>query len=59
MPGAAALKDSATLKSMVEKQAAEGRLHAAICAAPAVALGSWGLLKGVKVRPDNLMYDVI
>ncbi|CAO2833345.1 unnamed protein product [Amaranthus hypochondriacus] len=48
MPGAAALKDSATLKSMVEKQAAEGRLHAAICAAPAVALGSWGLLKGVK-----------
>ncbi|XP_021719216.1 protein DJ-1 homolog B-like [Chenopodium quinoa] len=48
MPGASTLKDSATLKSMVEKQAADGRLHAAICAAPAVALGSWGLLKGLK-----------
>lgn len=48
MPGAATLRDSATLKCMVEKQAADGRLHAAICAAPAVTLGSWGLLKGLK-----------
>ncbi|XP_048498782.1 protein DJ-1 homolog B isoform X2 [Beta vulgaris subsp. vulgaris] len=48
MPGATTLKDSATLRSMVEIQAADGRLHAAICAAPAVALGSWGLLKGLK-----------
>ncbi|KNA15229.1 hypothetical protein SOVF_100140 [Spinacia oleracea] len=48
MPGATSLKDSATLRSMVEKQAADGRLHAAICAAPAVALGSWGLLEGLK-----------
>ncbi|KMT13205.1 hypothetical protein BVRB_4g086090 [Beta vulgaris subsp. vulgaris] len=48
MPGATTLKESATLRSMVEKQAADGRLHAAICAAPAVALGSWGLLKGLK-----------
>lgn len=52
MPGATSLKDSATLRSMVEKQAADGRLHAAICAAPAVALGSWGLLEGLKVRSD-------
>jgi putative intracellular protease/amidase len=48
--GATALKDCKTLESMVTKQAAEGRLYAAICAAPAVALGSWGLLKGKKVR---------
>lgn len=48
MPGATALKDCRTLESMVKKQAANGRLYAAICAAPAVALGSWGLLKGKK-----------
>lgn len=34
----------------MKKQAEEGGLYAAICAAPAVALGSWGLLKGLKVR---------
>ncbi|KAK1393963.1 putative transcriptional regulator DJ-1 [Heracleum sosnowskyi] len=33
---------------IVKKQAAEGRLYAAICASPAVAFGSWGLLKGLK-----------
>lgn len=48
MPGASTLRDCAVLKGMVEKQAADGRLYAAICAAPAVALGSWGLLKGLK-----------
>ncbi|KAI5662419.1 hypothetical protein M9H77_21742 [Catharanthus roseus] len=46
MPGAATLKDCKTLENIVKKQAAEGRLYAAICAAPAVALGSWGLLIG-------------
>lgn len=34
----------------MKKQAEKGGLYAAICAAPAVALGSWGLLKGLKVR---------
>ncbi|CAI9757073.1 unnamed protein product [Fraxinus pennsylvanica] len=29
-------------------EAADGRPYAAICAAPAVALGAWGLLKGLK-----------
>ncbi|XP_074311146.1 protein DJ-1 homolog B [Silene latifolia] len=48
MPGAVALKDCHTLKNIVEEQAADGRLHAAICASPAVVLGSWGLLKGLK-----------
>ncbi|KAK2986612.1 hypothetical protein RJ640_004368 [Escallonia rubra] len=47
MPGAATFRDSKTLENMVKKQAADGRLYAAICAAPAVALGSWALLKGL------------
>ncbi|KAJ9153523.1 hypothetical protein P3X46_026951 [Hevea brasiliensis] len=48
LPGATNLKNSAALESMVKKQAADGRLYAAVCASPAVALGSWGLLKGLK-----------
>ncbi|KAL3631459.1 Protein DJ-1 B [Castilleja foliolosa] len=48
MPGATTLKDCTTLESLVKKQAVDGRPYAAICAAPAVALGSWGLLKGLK-----------
>ncbi|GER29172.1 class I glutamine amidotransferase-likesuperfamily protein [Striga asiatica] len=48
MPGATTLKDCTTLESMVKKQAADDRPYAAICAAPAVALGSWGLLSGLK-----------
>ncbi|KAL6543302.1 Protein DJ-1 B [Orobanche hederae] len=48
MPGAATLRDCTTLESMLKKQAADCWPYAAICAAPAVALGSWGLLKGLK-----------
>ncbi|PSS05859.1 Protein DJ-1 B like [Actinidia chinensis var. chinensis] len=48
IPGAASLRDCKILESMVNKQAADGRFYAAICAAPAVALGSWGLLKEKK-----------
>ncbi|KAL0320619.1 UNVERIFIED_CONTAM: protein DJ-1B [Sesamum radiatum] len=48
MPGAATFKDCKTLESIVKKQAENDRPYAAICAAPAVALGSWGLLKGLK-----------
>ncbi|GAB2231025.1 hypothetical protein Droror1_Dr00027312 [Drosera rotundifolia] len=48
MPGASNLKDSKVLRSLAEKQAADGRLNAAICAAPAIALGSWGLLDGLQ-----------
>ena len=56
MPGAATLRDCKELKDMVEKQAADGRFYAAICAAPAVALGSWGLLKGLKVRSAAALF---
>ncbi|KAM0003168.1 putative protein/nucleic acid deglycase DJ-1, class I glutamine amidotransferase [Helianthus debilis subsp. tardiflorus] len=48
MPGATNLRDNNTLQNIVKKQASEGRLYAAVCASPAVALGSWGLLKGLK-----------
>ncbi|KAG2681713.1 hypothetical protein I3843_11G157400 [Carya illinoinensis] len=48
MPGATNLRDCAILESLVKKQAADGRLYAAVCASPAVALGPWGVLKGLK-----------
>ncbi|XP_052178819.1 protein DJ-1 homolog A [Diospyros lotus] len=48
MPGAASLRDCKTLESIIQQQAADGRFYAAICAAPAVALGTWNLLKGKK-----------
>ncbi|RWW81210.1 hypothetical protein BHE74_00010420 [Ensete ventricosum] len=49
LPGSATLRDCGVLESIVKKQAEKGGFYAAICAAPAVALGSWGLLKGLKV----------
>ncbi|GAV64060.1 DJ-1_PfpI domain-containing protein [Cephalotus follicularis] len=48
MPGAANLKNCEVLETLMKKQAAAGRLYAAHCASPAVALGSWGLLNGLK-----------
>ncbi|KAK0600409.1 hypothetical protein LWI29_014660 [Acer saccharum] len=48
MPGATNLKGCGILENMMKKQAADGRLYAAVCASPAVVLGSWGLLKGLK-----------
>jgi 4-methyl-5(b-hydroxyethyl)-thiazole monophosphate biosynthesis len=46
MPGAANIAGSAAARSLAEAQLRSGRLVAAICAAPAVALAPWGLLKG-------------
>ncbi|CAN1271647.1 Protein DJ-1 homolog B [Linum perenne] len=48
IPGATNLRDCKELENMVKKQATDGRPYAAVCASPAVALGSWGLLKGLK-----------
>ncbi|RXH83987.1 hypothetical protein DVH24_026886 [Malus domestica] len=48
MPGATNLKNSEVLESLVKQQAANGKLYSAICASPAVALASWGVLKGLK-----------
>lgn len=48
MPGAEHLRDSAELIGMLKKQKAAGKLYAAICASPAVALYPHGLLEGVR-----------
>ncbi len=44
MPGAEHLRDSAILTGMLKDQKQSGRLYAAICASPAVAFGTHGLL---------------
>jgi len=48
MPGASNLAASALLGDMLKKQHTEGRMIAAICAAPAVVLHPLGLLGGEK-----------
>lgn len=45
-PGSRNLAASADVKGIVTRMFAEKRLVGAICAAPAVALGAWGLLEG-------------
>uniref|UniRef100_A0A453EE12 DJ-1/PfpI domain-containing protein n=1 Tax=Aegilops tauschii subsp. strangulata TaxID=200361 RepID=A0A453EE12_AEGTS len=49
VPGAANLGGRATLEGIVRKHVEKGGLFAAICAAPPLALASWGLLDGHKV----------
>ncbi|KAJ6805129.1 protein DJ-1-like protein C isoform X1 [Iris pallida] len=49
MPGSARLRDCEILREITSKQAEEKRLYGAICAAPAVALLPWGLLKGKQI----------
>ncbi|ESQ48478.1 hypothetical protein EUTSA_v10020891mg [Eutrema salsugineum] len=46
LPGGETLKNCKPLENMVKKQDTDGRLNAAICCAPALALGTWGLLEG-------------
>lgn len=46
MPGAERLRDSPALMSLLHSQADSGKLYAAICATPAVALEPNGFLKG-------------
>ena len=46
MPGASNLYDHEDLKEALISHCAQGRMTAAICAAPAVVLGQLGLLKG-------------
>ncbi|XP_047055100.1 protein DJ-1 homolog A-like [Lolium rigidum] len=64
MPGSANLRDCKVLEKMVKKHAEEGGLYGAICAAPAVALAHWGMLKGLKATcypsfMDKFPSDVI
>ena len=46
MPGAEYLRDCTILTDMLKAQKAAGKLYAAICASPAVALAPHGLLDG-------------
>nr|CAB3470593.1 unnamed protein product [Digitaria exilis] len=48
MPGSSTFRDCKLLENMVKKHVEKGKLYAAICAAPAMALGTWGLLHGLK-----------
>eukprot|EP00904_Undaria_pinnatifida_P001164 jgi/Undpi1/11048/HiC_scaffold_30.g13346.m2 len=48
MPGATHLKENAALEAILRKQHSDGRIVAAICAAPAVVLAAHGLLEGRK-----------
>ncbi|HHU35667.1 MAG TPA: DJ-1/PfpI family protein, partial [Treponema sp.] len=46
MPGASNLAQSAPLRALTTRMFAANKLVGAICAAPAVVLGEWGLLNG-------------
>ncbi|WP_052078951.1 DJ-1 family glyoxalase III [Spirochaeta lutea] len=48
MPGAANIYESPQGRDLVKRVLQAGGIVAAICAAPAVALGGWGLLEGVR-----------
>ena len=54
MPGSVRLRDCEILRRITSKQAEEKRLYSAICAAPAVTLLPWGLLKKKKVSGIDL-----
>ncbi|KAG9130310.1 hypothetical protein Leryth_004319 [Lithospermum erythrorhizon] len=45
MPGSARLRDCKDLQKITSKHAEENRLYGAICAAPAITLLPWGLIK--------------
>lgn len=51
------LRDCGVLEALVKKHVADGRLYAAVCAAPAVVLGPWGLLNGLKVKLASDVYS--
>lgn len=57
MPGAERLRDSATLVALMQQQRDAGRLHAAMCATPAVFLQTKGLLEGRKATAHPAFSD--
>jgi len=57
MPGAEHLRDSQALTEMLKQQKLSGRLYAAICASPAVALQKHKLLDGKKATCHPAMKD--
>jgi len=57
MPGAEHLRDSASLTSLLKKQAENNKLYAAICASPVVVLQYHGLLNGKKATVNPAFKD--
>jgi 4-methyl-5(b-hydroxyethyl)-thiazole monophosphate biosynthesis len=57
MPGAEHLRDNSQLTEMLVKQKAAGKLYSAICASPAVVLGTHGLLDDKKATCHPAMAD--
>ena len=57
MPGAERLSKSETLQQLLQKQHAEQRWLAAICAAPAVVLQTAGILSGRKATAHPAFVD--
>ncbi|KAL4429574.1 hypothetical protein ABPG77_008623 [Micractinium sp. CCAP 211/92] len=57
MPGAERLRDSAALTELVAKQKAGDKLHAAICATPAVAFEPQGILAGKRATSHPAFSD--
>uniref|UniRef100_A0A6N2NH12 DJ-1/PfpI domain-containing protein n=1 Tax=Salix viminalis TaxID=40686 RepID=A0A6N2NH12_SALVM len=57
LPGATNLKNCQLLEKLVKKQVEDGKLYAAVCASPAVAFGSWGLLNGLRATCHPLFMD--
>lgn len=54
MPGSARLRDCQILQRIITKHAEAKKLYGAICAAPAVALMAWGLMKRKKEISSKL-----
>ncbi|KAL3576599.1 hypothetical protein D5086_021882 [Populus alba] len=57
IPGASNFKNCQLLEKLVKKQVEDGKLYAAVCASPAVAFGSWGLLNGLKATCHPFFMD--
>ncbi|KAI9126747.1 hypothetical protein K1719_002343 [Acacia pycnantha] len=57
MPGSARLRDCEVLRKITCKQAEDKRLYGAICAAPAVTLLPWGLLRNKKTTCHPAFMD--
>ncbi|XP_059313427.1 protein DJ-1 homolog C isoform X3 [Lycium ferocissimum] len=59
MPGSARLRDCEVLQKITSRQAEQKRLYGAICAAPAVTLLPWGLLKRKQITCHPAFIDKI
>ncbi|KAL1290453.1 hypothetical protein AAHE18_20G130800 [Arachis hypogaea] len=57
MPGSVRLRDCEVLQKITCKQAEENRLYGAICAAPAITLLPWGLLRRKKTTCHPAFFD--